>query len=406
MRTWTIGMATVGVAGLVGLGVVLWMGPLDGAPPELTVAAPQGPVSGEVPFEVRAVDPQGVSLTVSVDGGAARDVPLAGWRVDTSRLDDGLHTVVVTATDRSWRRNTTSTEVVLRVDNTPPVIGVTATRAAQGKTAAFFVAIDEDAEITATLGGRPHPVHEVGERRWRGLMGFSVQQPPGRARVEITATDAAGNATVHMLPVDVHPTSFEQGGVIRLTPSQTSARRDTSGIDEMMAARDAAQTTEVPDQLWDGPMQLPVNGRRTSSFGKYRTYSDGLKSHHTGVDIANVVGTPVRSPADGVVLLAGPQLIYGNVVVVGHGHGVATDYNHLDSVDVAVGDRVRAGDVLGRLGNTGQSTGPHLHWGMTVHGIPVDAEQWLRQSFELSPEVEAALTDGTASIQVGAPGDR
>jgi lysostaphin len=75
------------------------------------------------------------------------------------------------------------------------------------------------------------------------------------------------------------------------------------------------------------------------------------------------------------------QAIYGNVVIVHHGEGVTTSYNHLSEISVSVGDVVEKGDRLGAVGSTGQSTGPHLHWGLVVAGIPVNPDEWLTDGF-------------------------
>ena len=77
------------------------------------------------------------------------------------------------------------------------------------------------------------------------------------------------------------------------------------------------------------------------------------------------------------MLVAGWQAIFGNVVIVHHGQGLTTSYNHLDEVRVAVGEPVEGGDIIGLLGSTGQSTGPHLHWGVTVAETAVDPAEWL-----------------------------
>ena len=128
-------------------------------------------------------------------------------------------------------------------------------------------------------------------------------------------------------------------------------------------------------------MRLPVEGRKTSDFGRYRSYSDGSRKHHYGTDYAAVTGTPVLAAAAGTVTLAEEQIIYGNVVIVDHGHGVSTSYNHLNAITVRKGDTIGMSDQVGEVGSTGQSTGPHLHWGMTVDSVSVNAEQWLETDF-------------------------
>lgn len=386
---------------VAGLALFAGCGPLDGNPPELRASAPEGPRSGAVDLGLVAEDPQGVRLTLAVDGGEPIEVE-PGDTVDTTALADGEHTVTVTATDRSWRRNTAQVQLTLRVDNTPPELAVHVTPAAQGKTTAIFVATSEDAEVHAAIRQVEPRLYEAGERRWRGLVGFEVQQPPGSVPLVVTAIDAAGNVGTSESKIEIASTEFAHGGYIVIPPQVEKQRRDLTLITRMRQEREQAYAYPLDAQLWDGPMRWPVSGRKTSPFGKYRTYSDGGKTHHNGVDIANRTGTPVAASAAGEVRYAGEQPIYGNVVIVHHGQGVATSYNHLSAVDVQVGDRVERGDVVGRVGSTGQSTGPHLHWGLTIHGVAVDAEQWLETGFDLTPEVEASLSDAAGGLVGGA----
>lgn len=389
-RAWT---TTVGGLIATGAAVGLARGPLDGNPPVLQMTTPPALVSGALDLQPVAGDPQGVELFVAVnDGGPVLIEP--GWVLDTVALSDGPHTLTIIARDGSWRANETRRTVQFTVDNTPPALSVVVTPAAQGRTMAFFIATDEPADVRATLKQREPTLYPVGERVWRGLVGFPIRQPSLTVPLVVEATDPAGNTAIHEVPVTIEETEFARGGYIRIPPSVQRERDDRELVAAMRAERDATYVQEHPEQLWRGPMRLPVTGRKTSPFGKYRTYSDGQKSYHSGVDIANRLGTPVVSAADGIVLLAKLQPIFGNVVIVHHGQGVVTSYNHLDAIDVSVGDRVQAGDLLGRLGSTGQSTGPHLHWGLTIHGVAVDAEQWLETGFELTDDIAARLSAG------------
>lgn len=372
-------------------------GLVDRTPPTLSLAVPEGPRAGEVDLGIVAEDPGGVRLEVSLDGAAPVEVE-PGWVLDTRTLADGEHTLRVVAVDRTPWRNRAEREVRLLVDNTPPVLAVQVGRAAQGRTTAVFVATSEDATVRATLRSVEPPLYPVGERRWRALVGFDPEQPAGVVPLVVTAVDAAGNEARHEIGLRIEPTDFARGGTIPLTPELRAQRRDTDTLARIYAERDAAAKFPIAEQLWSGPMRWPVQGRRTSPFGKFRSYADGARSHHRGTDIAQRTGTPVRAPAAGEVRLAGEQPIYGGTIILHHGQGVATSYAHLSAVEVEVGQRVEAGQVIGRVGSTGQSTGPHLHWGMLVHGVAVDPEQWLGTGFELEPEVELSL-----AASLGAP---
>lgn len=132
--------------------------------------------------------------------------------------------------------------------------------------------------------------------------------------------------------------------------------------------------------LWTRPfLQLP-NSRVMAGFAERRTYLyDGRKvdqQDHLGFDLASVRQAPVPAANRGVVLMAEYFGIYGNTVVVDHGYGLFSLYGHLSSIDVAVGQEVARGDVLGRTGETGLAGGDHLHFAILVHGMPVNPLEW------------------------------
>ncbi|ETN88278.1 M23 family metallopeptidase [Thermus sp. NMX2.A1] len=113
-------------------------------------------------------------------------------------------------------------------------------------------------------------------------------------------------------------------------------------------------------------------GRITSAFGTRRRYGTLLTSYHEGLDFAAPLGTPVRAVAGGVVVLSERLRVRGEAVVLSHGMGLCTGYWHLSERRMRVGERVKGGQVIGLLGSTGLSTGPHLHLEVRLFGIPVD----------------------------------
>ncbi len=121
----------------------------------------------------------------------------------------------------------------------------------------------------------------------------------------------------------------------------------------------------------------PVEGRVSSSFG-WRNVSVNGNRYHGGLDLAAPLGTPVRAARTGIVTRAGWWGTYGNVVVLDHGDGSETRYAHLSSVLVRVGQALRQGDVLGKVGSTGASTGPHLHFEVRFDGRAVDPLPYLQ----------------------------
>ena len=108
----------------------------------------------------------------------------------------------------------------------------------------------------------------------------------------------------------------------------------------------------------------------------YRGVSRWMSAYHTGTDIRAAYGTPIYASDSGVVVTAGWHPSYGNHVVINHGNGYRTLYAHAQSLDVHVGQSVRQGDVIARVGSTGNSTGPHCHFEVYVNGVRRNAHDW------------------------------
>ncbi|MDO9210121.1 MAG: M23 family metallopeptidase, partial [Deltaproteobacteria bacterium] len=129
------------------------------------------------------------------------------------------------------------------------------------------------------------------------------------------------------------------------------------------------------------PSLWPVLGRISSGFGDTRlSPSSGGTRPHRGMDISAPSGTMVVAPADGVVNFAGRESEYGRLICLDHGHGYSTMFGHLKDLLVKTGDKVRKGQTIGTVGMSGNSTGPHLHYEVRIHGNPVNPVRYLNQS--------------------------
>jgi murein DD-endopeptidase MepM/ murein hydrolase activator NlpD len=134
---------------------------------------------------------------------------------------------------------------------------------------------------------------------------------------------------------------------------------------------------EQQNLLASTPAIRPCQGWTTSRFGYRISPFTGRREFHKGYDIANRLGTPVAATADGVVSFSGPKGLLGRVVIVDHGHGMVTRYGHLDKVLVNRGETVKRGSTIGLMGNTGRSTGPHVHYEVHLNGIPVNPDKYI-----------------------------
>ena len=312
------------------------------------------------------------------------------WTLDTTTLPDGEHTISLVVTDQSLWKHKTRRAFVFFVDNTPPQFHISpeSLRARQGKTLGLFVRSDEP---LATLEGkifdrivRFYPIRS--KNVYRGLIGVSVTQPAKHYPLVLEAKDSVGHRTKREFRVTVNATKFARGGYIVLSPKRVKTMRDKSKSREDNEKRVNAYRKSRPAQLWNGTFMQPADGLLTSPFGKFREYNTGVRRHHLGTDIANNVGTPIHAANDGVVNLAERLHLYGNAIIIDHGQGVSTSYNHLSEIGVNVNDSVKKGQHIGLMGATGQATGSHLHWGMVVNEVAVDPEEWTKWNFSSSSE--------------------
>ena len=406
------GATRVLIAGAVVLlgaaAMALASGRLDGTPPGIHVAgAPEGPIAGPLRLEIAVDDASpGLGGWAALVDGQPVDTTLEDGvlTVATAGLADGPHSLLIEAWDRAWSPNLGDERIPFIVDHTPAEVRLArrSLTTAQGRAHALILQTTEPvAAPTGVFREAPVTFHALDDSQtlWRALAAVPIDARAGRKTLEVRVQDAAGHVTERSVPVAVVAGRFTRGGTIRLTAAQVDARKDEPAKQQMRAERDAAYAWEQPEQLWAGPLLRPVDGGRISSdFGRYRTYSDGKKSHHTGTDIAAATGTPVLSAGAGEVRFAGEQAIFGNVVIVHHGQGLSTSYNHLSAIHVAAGQRVARGEHVGDVGSTGQSTGPHLHWGVALHGTAVDGMPLLDD--DLGPGVPPHWTHATGDGQL------
>jgi murein DD-endopeptidase MepM/ murein hydrolase activator NlpD len=141
-----------------------------------------------------------------------------------------------------------------------------------------------------------------------------------------------------------------------------------AGVQFAAALDSAVSAQQGGDSAW----VVPVKGKLTSNFGHR------WGTHHAGIDIAAPTGTPVRAASGGIVKKASWDGGYGNAVVIDHGNGVLTRYAHNSELVVKPGQRVKPGDLIAKVGSTGDSTGPHVHLEVQIDGKKVDPMPWLK----------------------------
>jgi murein DD-endopeptidase MepM/ murein hydrolase activator NlpD len=147
-------------------------------------------------------------------------------------------------------------------------------------------------------------------------------------------------------------------------------------------------------ELADAPSLWPLEGRVGSGFGARQDPINGEGAFHPGIDIEAPTGTPVRATADGEVTGMNLGAGYGRQVVLNHGHDLLTVYGHLSALAVVPGQHVTRGQVIGYVGQTGRATGPHLHYEVRVHNVPVNPHKYLRVTYE-----QVAFNEGASKAK-------
>ncbi|HEY6764376.1 MAG TPA: M23 family metallopeptidase [Candidatus Sulfotelmatobacter sp.] len=147
----------------------------------------------------------------------------------------------------------------------------------------------------------------------------------------------------------------------------------TLGLTRNATTADWVRANSIPN-LW------PIDGQVTGSFGERIDPFNGEGAFHSGVDIGGTYGQQISAPADGIVTFADFLGGYGKAVMVDHGHGISTRYGHLSGFAVTSGQRIHRGDIIGYVGLSGRSTGPHLHYEVRINDTPVNPYKYLRMT--------------------------
>jgi len=260
----------------------------------------------------------------------------------------------------------------------PPVV-------AEGHTAVLTVAASPGVTVTGQYEGRPLFFTQQPDKgiAWTliGAVPFA-DLGPHPVTVDLQSGDGGKRTVARNLQVASYPfpsesLQFDPETAQLLDPAFTQPESDL--LDKIFSGR-------TPQQYWDGPFRMPLDGpiRITSYFATRRCYNcpDGSTptSYHGGMDMAAVEGTPVRAPANGVVVFAGKLNVRGNAIIIDHGLGVYSLFAHNSRLIATVGQSVKKGDTISLSGNTGLSNGPHLHWELHVSGPAVEPREWVKRA--------------------------
>ena len=358
---------------LVFYSLALSQGWLDRVAPQLEAQIPNR-VAADTEFEVLVSSSEPVVYTYRYDGQTAEAVT-QNLRLNLS-AKAGKNGLEVTATDGADNK-TTERYTIVGVPK-PKVTAQTTQTAVAGDPVGVsleYIPNPKIKKVSTTLNGQPIPTfwNQTGAVAFGGV---PLGSETSTLSLEISLTDEFGRVTKlsRTVAVTADPRGTE---LLNLSPEVlSSSTPENKALEEATLTAAYAKSAPYPD--WRRPFMLPVDGITTSSFGASRQYGPGGNiSFHQGADLAAPEGTPVHAANVGTVRVAGFYPIKGGLVVIDHGGGIFSLYFHQSKLLVKAGDTVKRGQVIGQVGTTGLSTGPHLHWEMRVDEEATNPLEWV-----------------------------
>jgi murein DD-endopeptidase MepM/ murein hydrolase activator NlpD len=246
-----------------------------------------------------------------------------------------------------------------------------------------------------TFEGQRVLVARVGDA-WQAVVGLPLGLKPGAHDLAVTQGDKAERS----VPFRVGRRDYDKQYVTlanrrQVDPEPEDLRRIAREQERLSRAFTTYSDFESDGLAFDLPSEGPVSG----GFGSRRFFNNEPRLPHSGLDIAAPEGTPITAPAAGRVIETGDFFFNGLSVVLDHGQGVVTMYNHLSRIDVVKGLRVARGERIGAVGKTGRVTGPHLHWSVSLNNARVDPALFLSSEIRKggAPGLQPASLGGAAA---------
>ena len=206
------------------------------------------------------------------------------------------------------------------------------------------------------------------------IIGIPLSVGPGTQVFTLTKTDGSEQRLAFQVQEKAYT---EQHLTITNNRQVNPNAEDMQRITRERIEMDTAFSTWTDDLEPVFMMKAPVEGVRSSSFGLRRFFNGQARNPHSGMDIAANEGTPIYAPAPGIVRATGNYFFNGNTIILDHGHGLISLYCHMNTIDVEVGSTVKTGEQIGKVGQTGRVTGPHLHWSINLNNTRVDPALFL-----------------------------
>jgi murein DD-endopeptidase MepM/ murein hydrolase activator NlpD len=233
------------------------------------------------------------------------------------------------------------------------------------------VKVTSDKAVSARLNGRTITLFPQQGGPALGLMPVPTLEKPGTYQLDFL--DQSG-AVLHSTQIKVEDAYYPREN-LSIAPSISTLKPSPGEQATVGKFREAV----TPERYWKEPFDAPVPGCVTSPYGSTRLHNGKLTGDfHAGIDQRGAAGTPIHPITPGVVKIVQKWNLRGGTVAIDHGQGVESIYLHMSAFQAKEGQQVTTSDVIGYIGSTGRSTGPHVHWTMYVNGVPVNPGQWMK----------------------------
>jgi murein DD-endopeptidase MepM/ murein hydrolase activator NlpD len=260
-------------------------------------------------------------------------------------------------------------------------LGLLPTSPQQGRTLLLSLTLSTPATPTATFLDKEVVWISEDRRTYKAWVGVPAMLAPGVYPFALTLTGADNGKQTLTRRIFINDGGYYAE---RITlPADQLDLLDPKVTEPELQQVLALVAPVTPKRYLLAPLGLPVAAAVTSQYGTRRSYNGGpFDQFHTGTDFMGSIGAPIYAPAPGKVIFTGALYVRGNATIIDHGWGIYTGYWHQSEFLVKVGDEVVAGQLIGKIGNTGRVTGPHLHWELFVNGVQVDPLQWVRAGLQ------------------------
>ena len=388
----------------------------DNQPPSLILTPDSGPISAKRPPIVTLEDDgtglKNVVVTVTQDGQTVEllnsEFPrgtasqLLDLNLQNIKLKNGPLALQVTASDQALLTNSITQSFNFDYDSRPPVVSVL-TRAHnlnQSGAGLVLYKVSEEVERSGVQVGETFfPGYLQDDGFYACLFAFPYNMTQADFQPRVVAVDKAGNERkagvyyhTNPRPAKKDRINLSQGFLDSKMPEFQDLYPEADNMLDIFLKVNRELRVQNREKLkeiakltaskptWRGAFLRLPNAANRAGFNEQRSYIYGGnkidQQTHLGIDLASLANAPVPAANSGKVVFADYLGIYGNCVVVDHGLGLQTLYAHLSTIDTNVGDQVDKGTIIGRTGATGMAGGDHLHYGVTIAGIPVNPLEW------------------------------